>query len=134
MADRDKNAVAGAFGNGAGAQVAQPHAGDLRRLGDAEDLVDDAVPDDVDLRVAEQPVLQDLFGAQRVAAMDEGDPARVVGQIERFLDRGVAAADDDDLLVAEEEPVAGRAGRDAEAAKCRPRSARRASAPARRSR
>ena len=40
----------------------------------------------------------------------------MVRQIERFLDGRIAAADDDDLLAAEEKPVAGRTGRDAEAA------------------
>ena len=78
-----------------------------------------AVPDDVDLRIAEQPVLQNLLGAQLVAPVHERDPARVVGQIDRLLDRGVAAADDDHLLVAEKEPVAGRAGRHAKPAKRR---------------
>src|SRR5437763_7869159 len=38
----------------------------------------------------------------------------MVGQIKRFLDRRVAAPHDDDVLVAEKEPVAGGAGRDAE--------------------
>ncbi len=37
----------------------------------------------------------------------------VVGQVERLLDRGVAAADHRNPLAAVEEPVAGRAGRDA---------------------
>ena len=37
----------------------------------------------------------------------------VVGHVERFLDRGVAAADHRHLLAAVEEAVAGRAGRDA---------------------
>ncbi len=41
----------------------------------------------------------------------------MVGQIERFLDRGIAAADDDNLLAAKEKPVAGGAGRHAKAAK-----------------
>ena len=100
----------------AGLDVAQPDAGDLGRLPAAQDLLDDAVPDDRDLRVAEQPVLQNLLGAQLVAAMDQGDAAGVVGEVERLLDRGVAAADHHDFLVAEEEPVAGRAGRDAKAA------------------
>ena len=40
---------------------------------------------------------------------------RVVRQVERFLDRGVAAADDDHALAAVKEPVAGGAGRDARA-------------------
>ena len=37
-----------------------------------------------------------------------------IGQKQRFLDRGIAAADHDDFLAAIEEAVAGRAGRDAE--------------------
>ena len=119
MADRDKDAVAGAFGNGAGAQVAQLDPGDLGRLGDPEDLVHDRVPDDVDFRIPEQPVLQDLLGAQGVAPVDEGHAPRVVCQIDRFLDRGIAAADDDHLLVSEKEPVAGRAGRHAKPAEFR---------------
>ena len=47
--------------------------------------------------------------------MDHGDVGRDVGEMQRLLNRGVAAADHGDLLAAEEEPVAGRAGRDAEA-------------------
>jgi hypothetical protein len=42
--------------------------------------------------------------------------AREVGEIERFLDRGVAAADHQHLVALVEEAVAGRAGRDATAA------------------
>ena len=38
-----------------------------------------------------------------------------VGQEQRFLDRGIAAADHDHFLAAVEEAVAGRAGRDAKA-------------------
>jgi hypothetical protein len=64
----------------------------------------------------EQPVLEDLLGAQLAAAVDQGDVVGVVGQVQRFLDRGVAAADHRDLLAAVEEPVAGGAGRDALAA------------------
>src|ERR1043165_7755049 len=39
----------------------------------------------------------------------------VVGHVQRFLDRGVAAADDRNLLAPVEEAVAGRAGRGAPA-------------------
>ena len=39
-----------------------------------------------------------------------------IGEIERLLDCGIAAADHGDVLVAEEEAVAGRAGGDAKAA------------------
>jgi hypothetical protein len=66
--------------------------------------------------------------------MDQRDARGVIGEIDRLLDGGVAAADDADLLAAEEEAVAGGAGRDAEAAEALPRSAARASAPGRRCR
>ena len=59
--------------------------------------------------------LQNLLGAERVAAVDEGDPAGVVGEVERLLHGGVAAADHRDLLAAEEEAIAGGTGRNAEA-------------------
>src|SRR5256886_5333881 len=117
MADRNKDAVAGTLGDGAGAQVAQRCAGNLRRLGDPEDLLDDRVPHHLDLRVPEQPVLQDLLGPQTVAPVHERDPPSVIGEIDGLLDRGIAAADDKNLLLAEEEPVTGGAGRDAKAAK-----------------
>ena len=116
MADRDEHAVAGEFVNLAAANIAQPDASDFRRLRDAKDLLDHGVPYHCDLRVMEQPVLQDLLGAQLVAPVHQGDPPRVIGQINRLLDRRVAAADDNHILVAEKEPVAGRAGRDAKAA------------------
>ena len=63
----------------------------------------------------EQAVLQDLLGAQAVAAMHQDHLAGELGQEQRLLDRGVAAADHHHLAVAIEEPVAGRAGTDAEA-------------------
>ena len=49
--------------------------------------------------------------------MEQVDLRREAGQVGRFLERRVAAADDRDLAVAEEEPVARRARRDAAAAK-----------------
>ena len=48
--------------------------------------------------------------------MDQGDIVAVIGQIERFLNCGVAAADNDNLLAPIEEPIAGRTGADAFAA------------------
>src|ERR1700753_842673 len=48
--------------------------------------------------------------------MDQRTLPRVVRQINRLLDRGVAAPDDNHILAAEKEPVAGRAGRNPEAA------------------
>ena len=58
-----------------------------------------------------------IFSARkRVAAMDQRHLRGVVREVERLLDRGVAAADHDHFLAAEEEAVAGRAGRNAAAA------------------
>src|SRR6185503_20016506 len=88
--------------------------GDRRAL--ADDLLDDAVPDHADLGSGEQARLQDLFRAEAVAAMDDRHLGRVIGEIERLLDRGIAAADDHHLAAAIEETVASGAGRDAEAA------------------
>ncbi len=92
--------------------VAQPYA--LEPVG-ADGLEDLAVPLEADLVVAERPLLHDLAGAQGVAAVDHRDAAGEAGEEGGLLDRGVAAADHDDVLVAEEEPVAGRAPRDAAA-------------------
>src|SRR5690606_33998476 len=87
----------------------------LERL--AEELVDALVPKNRDLRMREQAVLENLLGAQFVAAVNESHVVGVVGQVERFLDRGIAAADHRDFLAAVEEPVAGGAGGDALARK-----------------
>src|SRR6516162_2834326 len=83
----------------------------------AEDLVDDTTPDDVDLGVAKQPILQDFFCSQRIAAMNEGYPPRVISQVYCFLDRCVASPNDYDVLTTEEKSVTGCAGRHTEAAK-----------------
>src|SRR3546814_14558135 len=78
--------------------------------------VDRLVPQCLDLRIGEQAVLENLFGTQRIAAVDQRHVVAVVGEVERFLDRGVAAADHDDLLAPLEKSVAGRTGRHALAA------------------
>ena len=97
----------------AGAGVAQLYAGDrFRRVG-ARYFFDRGVPDDFDFRMREQALLQHLFGAQRIAAVEQRHRIGEVGQEQRFLDRGVAAADDRDVLAAIEEAVAGGAGGDA---------------------
>jgi len=46
-----------------------------------------------DLGVGEQPRLVGLVGAQFTAAVDKMDPGGKIGQEQRFLDCGVAAAD-----------------------------------------
>src|SRR3546814_3829706 len=63
-----------------------------------------------------QPVLQDLFGPQRIAAVDQRHVMAVIGEVDRFLDSGVAAADHRHLLPPEKETVAGRAGGNARSA------------------
>ena len=98
----------------------------------AQHLVELVVPHDVDLLVGEQALLQDLLGAEHAAAMHEDHLAGDVGEIQRLLDRRVAAADHDHFLAAVEEAVAGGAGRDAIALEAVARTAARASAPARR--
>ena len=62
----------------------------------------------------EQPILQDAFGAQFVAPMNERHLAGEIGEEQRFLDGRIAAADHDHLAVAIEEPIAGCASRNAE--------------------
>src|SRR3546814_10895868 len=65
--------------------------------------------------MGEQALLQDLLGAQGVAAMHQHHLAGMVGQIQRLFHGGIAAADHHHLLAAIEETVAGSAGRHAEA-------------------
>ena len=79
----------------------------------ADDLFDRVVPDHLDLRVLEQAVLQDLLGAEVVTPVHDGDLLGEVGQEDRLLDRGVAAADDHDLFALVEEAIAGGACGDA---------------------
>src|SRR3546814_5499568 len=115
VADGDEQAVGGNLARLARLDVLDAESGHRERIGGAEDFVDDAVPDDGDLRIPEQAVLHDLLGAQGIAAVDQRNLRGEVGEEQRLLDRGVAAAHDRHLAVAEEEAVAGRAGRDAEA-------------------
>ena len=98
----------------------------------AEHFLDLGVPDHLDLGVLEQPLLQDALGAELAAAMDDRDLGGEVGEEQRFLDGGVAAADHHDFLAAVEEAVAGGAGGNAEALELLLRLAGPASAPARR--
>ena len=95
--------------------VAQDDAVDRGRHVGTGDVGELGIPAHLDLGVLEQPVLQDALGAEFVAAVDDGHLAREVGEEQRLLDGGVAAADHDHFLVAVEEAVAGGAGRDAEA-------------------
>ncbi|ENN87883.1 hypothetical protein RHSP_48695 [Rhizobium freirei PRF 81] len=121
MTDGDENAVDRHFGDGAGARIAQASAGHRwrhRRLGrGAGDFGNFGIPKNLDVCLGKQAFLQDLFRAEGIAAMHHGHRFGDVGQIERFLDGAVAAADHDHVLVAIEEAVAGGAGGNAEALK-----------------
>src|ERR1700691_732672 len=119
VADGDEHAVATQRARLAAADIHDPRAGDVWRLAFAHDLVEHAVPDDVDLGIGEEPRLQNLLGAEPVAAVDQRNLGGVMRQVKRLLDRGVAAADYRHLLAAEEETVAGGASRNAEAAELR---------------
>ncbi len=93
-----------------GLDVAQDQAVDLVV---AEYVHHLGVPDELDLVVGERPLLHDLGGAKLVPAVDDIDLTSEPGEERRLLHRGVAAPDDGDVLLAEEEPVARRAPRDA---------------------
>src|SRR3954466_12430287 len=95
----------------AGPHVAQPGADDLAVV--AEDLLDDAVPLDLDLRVVLRPQRHHLAGPERVAAVHDRHRLGEAGEEGRLLHRGVAATDHDDVLVAEEKSVTGRTRRHA---------------------
>ena len=113
MADRDEHAVGAPLRDRAGLDVLQRDAAHLERIVVAEHVEQHGVPDHRDLGVLEQPVLQDFLGAEMVAPVHHGDMRGEVGQEQRLLDRGVAAANHHHVLAAIEEAVAGRAGRDA---------------------
>src|SRR5213594_982077 len=71
------------------------------------------VADDLDLGVRKSPLLQQLGGAEFIAAVYQVHLARVAREVVGFLDRGVAASDDGEALTLEERAVAHRAIRDA---------------------
>ena len=75
-------------------------------------------PQRFDLGVFHQTILQNLFRAQRVTAMDKRYLGGKVSQEQRLFHGGVAAADDNDFLTAIKETVAGRAGGHAKALEC----------------
>src|ERR1700756_4043389 len=116
MADGNENAIDRPFGYSAGFDVLQARVRDLQRVLAAADVVEHAVPDHVDLRFLEQPGPKNLLGAQTAGAMHQRDLAGEIGEKQRLLDRGIAAADHQHVFVAVEEAVAGGASGKAVAA------------------
>ncbi len=84
----------------------------------AQHLVEHEVGLEFDLAgtdLVHELVHEDGLGLELVAAVHQGDLAGDVGQVQGFLDGGVAAADHAHGLLAVEETVAGGAARDAAA-------------------
>ena len=115
MADGHEHAVGRDLLERAGRDVSQPDVGDALRLVLAQNVVHDGVPAHRDVRARHQPLDHDLLGAEGIAPVHDGDVLGEMGEVERLLDRRIAAADHEHRFAAEEEAVAGRAGRDAEA-------------------
>src|SRR5882724_5668409 len=87
----------------------------------AQYFVQRMVPLELDiarLRFFRQAVDQDRLGAELVAPVYYGHGLGDVGQIQSFLDRGIAAADNGHVLALVEESVAGRAAGNAFAHEC----------------
>src|SRR5262249_55014011 len=112
VADGDEDPFRRMLAERAGLDVAQNDSVDLERVLAARHILQHAVPDHRNLRVLEQPVLQDLLGAETVAAVHHGDAGGEIGEKQRLFDGGIASADHDHLFAAIEETVAGGAGGD----------------------
>src|SRR5687767_2479492 len=110
VADRDEQAGHGQGLGSPGLDVGQLDGGDGALPEDVGDLL---AQRPADLLVVLGALLHDLRGAQLRSPVDDGDRLGEPGEERGLLHRGVAATDDRDVLVAEEEPVAGGAGRDA---------------------
>src|SRR4051812_28753207 len=93
------------------------HVGELHGVDRvlAQDVGDLLAQRPADLLVVLCALLHDLGSAELGAAVDDGHALGEAGEEGGLLHGGVAATDHDDVLVAEEEAVTGRAGRDAAA-------------------
>ena len=109
MPHKDEHAAGWQGGGRAGLRVLQANRCHAAFAVVVIDGRDHGIPDDVDLLVLEQAFLQDLAGAQAVAAVDQRYFAGETGEEERFFDRAVAAANHHHLTAAEEKAVAGGA-------------------------
>src|SRR5699024_1391521 len=72
-------------------------------------LFDNGVPHELNLRVGKGALLQRLGGTQLIATVNDGDLAGKLGQVQRFLNGRIAAADNIDLKAFKEVGVAGGA-------------------------
>src|SRR5215510_2717752 len=109
VADGDEYAVRRVLAARAGFDVAQNDAFHLQRVLLAQNLVQHGVPDHGNFPILEQTILQNLFCAECIAPVHERDARSEIGEEQRLLDRGIAAADHQDLFAAIEEPITGGA-------------------------
>ena len=73
------------------------------------DLLDSVVPDHLDIRRLEHPVLHDLARAECVPAVDERHGLAEFREVQRIFHRGVPASDGRDIEALEKKPVTNRA-------------------------
>src|SRR6056297_1968825 len=106
MTDCDENAVHRPLDDLAGFDVRKPRPVNRFRVRIAEHLIEHGVPNDFDLRMLHEPLLEDFLRSEFVATVDECHTAGEVCQEERLLDSCVPAADDHHFLAPIEEPIA----------------------------
>src|SRR5437773_7905880 len=114
MPDGDEQPFRGDLAPGAALQISCLHAGHAALV--AEHFLDDVVEQQRDRALGDglhQLVHHDFLGAELFAAVDQHHMAADVRQVERLLDRGIAAAHYHDVLALVEKAVAGRACRNA---------------------
>jgi hypothetical protein len=70
----------------------------------ADDLVDGAIPKNVDVRMGPKAAVKNLLGPELTAPMYEGDSCCVARQVQSFLHSGVAAAGHDDMTPPKKKP------------------------------
>ena len=112
MANRDEDPVHGQVFNLTRFDIFEPRSRDAKGCLIAKHFFQLSIPSHFNFRMIEQPVLQDLFGAQAVPAMHQDHFGCKIGQEQCFLNRRVATADNNHVFAAIEEPVTGRTGRD----------------------
>ena len=89
--------------------MSQSHPCNTRRGGAAKNFDWCVVPKNFNLWMPKHTILQDFFGPQLVATMNQGYLRRKIRQEKCFLHRRVAAPDNDDFLSSEKEAIACRA-------------------------
>ena len=114
VADGDEHALQIFLNGRAGFDVFDAHAGNAAVV--AQHFIQRVIPQDGGLAGGDalfEFIDHDRLSAEFVAAMHDSDMAGDVGEVERFFQRGVTAADHCDFLAFVEKSVAGGAARHA---------------------